>query len=111
MKIAIPVDQNGMLDIHFGHCRKFVIIDVKDNKIYSEDSIIPPPHEPGLLPRWLSGKGVTDIIADGMGRRALQIFKQEGINVLVGAPSLKAWDLVEGHLNGSLKLEANYCDH
>ncbi len=111
MKIAIPVDQNGVLDAHFGHCRSFAIINVENNKISSVDYINPPPHEPGLLPGWLAEKGVTDILAGGMGRRALEIINRFGINAFVGAPRLNVKELVEGHLQGTLSLSANYCDH
>ncbi|MCK7542001.1 MAG: hypothetical protein MZV63_69485 [Marinilabiliales bacterium] len=34
----------------------------------------PRPHEPGLLPGWLAEKGVTDVIAGGMGQRAIGLF-------------------------------------
>jgi predicted Fe-Mo cluster-binding NifX family protein len=110
-KIAVPVDEKGILDAHFGHCKFIKIIDTKDDEIISEEKIIPPPHEPGLLPRWLAEKGVTDIIAGGMGRKAIQLFNQGGVNAFVGAPHVNAIELVKGHLNGTLNFTANYCNH
>jgi len=110
-KIAVPIDDKGILDAHFGHCKFFAILNVSDNQIISEENIIPPPHEPGLLPRWLAEKGVTDIIAGGMGQRAIQIFNENRVNAFVGAPMLSARELTEGLLSGSLELSANYCDH
>ena len=62
-KIAIPVNAEGILDGHFGHCSFFVLIDVDGKEIIAEEKIVPPPHEPGLLPRWLAERNVTDIIA------------------------------------------------
>lgn len=111
MKIAVPVNENGLLDGHFGHCKFFALLDVKDGKIVAEDKIVPPPHEPGLLPKWLAERNVTDIIAGGMGQKAIQLFKQNKVNVFVGAPQLSATELIEGHLNESLSFTANYCDH
>lgn len=111
MKIAIPVDQNNVLDAHFGHCRSFLLFDVVNKNIIGDEIVIPPPHEPGLLPRWLARRGVTHIIAGGIGQRALQIFSQEGINALVGAPNRNARDLAEEYLSGALVLNVNYCDH
>jgi predicted Fe-Mo cluster-binding NifX family protein len=110
-KIAVPVDESGRLDGHFGHCRYFALFSVSGQKIISEERITPPPHEPGVLPRWLAEQGVTDVIAGGMGQRAIQIFNQNGVNVFVGAPQLTARELSEGHLNGELNFTGNYCDH
>ncbi len=69
MKIAIPV-ADGRLCMHFGHCEQFAMVDVDpvEKKILSKTFLTPPPHEPGLLPRWLAEKGATCIIAGGMGR-------------------------------------------
>ena len=110
-KIAIPVDHEGMLDAHFGHCKYFSIIEVANEQIVKEDNVVPPPHEPGVLPRWLAQQGVTDIIAGGMGQRAIQLFIADGVNAFVGAPKLTARELVSGFLDGSLSFSANYCDH
>ena len=110
-KIAIPIDHNGILDAHFGHCKFFALLDIESNEIISEERIVPPPHEPGLLPKWLSDKGVTDIIAGGMGQRAIQLFNHHGVNAFVGAPRLSARELTEGYIKGTLTFSANYCNH
>ena len=110
-QIAVPTDDYGVLDAHFGHCKFFILMQVEDGKIVSEDKLIPPPHEPGVLPRWLAEQGATDIIAGGMGQRAIQIFNQHGVNVFVGAPQLPAKELAEGLLSEKLTFTANYCDH
>lgn len=110
-KIAIPIDTNGILDAHFGHCKYFVLLNIVDNSITSQEKITPPPHEPGLLPKWLSENGVSDIIAGGMGQKAIQLFNQYGVNAFVGAPKLGSEELVNGFLDGSLNFSANYCDH
>lgn len=110
-KIAIPVDNNGTLDGHFGHCKFFAIFRIEDEKIIVEDNIAPPAHEPGVLPKWLAEKGVTDVLAGGMGTRAIQIFNQNKVNVFVGAPKLNASELVKGFLDKTIDFSANYCDH
>lgn len=108
--IAIPM-ADGVLCAHFGHCEQFAIIETEDGKIVNETSVTPPPHEPGLLPPWLAEKGVTDVIAGGMGQRAIMIFNQQMINVFVGAPTKPAKELVNDFLNENLSLTANYCNH
>lgn len=110
-KIAIPADESGVLDAHFGHCKFFILFDEEQGKIVKEERITPPPHEPGLLPQFLAEQGVTDIISGGMGERAIQLFNQRGINAFVGAPKLTARFLAEGYLSGSLEFTGNYCDH
>ena len=85
-KIAIPLE-NGQLCSHFGHCQQFALINVDNNTIVSEELITPPPHEPGLLPGWLAQRGVTDIIAGGMGQRAISLFNEQNIKVKRGEVS------------------------
>ncbi len=55
--------------------------------------VVPPPHEPGLLPTWLQEQGADIIIAGGMGSRAQELFLGKGIHVVTGASrrSLKRW--------------------
>jgi predicted Fe-Mo cluster-binding NifX family protein len=110
-KIAVPVDNEGNLDGHFGHCTYFAVFEANEKSVLSTEKLTPPPHEPGLLPKWLAEKDVTDILAGGMGNRAIQIFNHHKVNVFVGAPKLKAEELVNGFLNESIQFTANYCDH
>jgi len=112
VKIAIPVG-NGRLSMHFGHCESFALIDADtEGKIITGRSDLEaPPHEPGLLPRWLAEKGAQVIIAGGMGQRAQGLFEENGINVIVGAPSETPEWLVTRYLEGTLQTGANVCDH
>ena len=110
-KIAVPTDITGNLDAHFGHCKFFEIFEIEGDQIISEQKVVPPPHEPGVLPKWLAEIGATDILAGGMGNKAIQIFNQQGVNVFVGAPQIKSKKLVEGFLNKTIDFSANYCDH
>ena len=108
--IAVPTS-NGKLDGHFGHCKQFAMVKVEENGIKEINYIDAPPHQPGLLPPWLAERGATDIIAGGMGQRAIDLFNQRGVNVFVGAPALTPEELVEGFLKETLNFSANYCDH
>lgn len=110
-RIAIPVDEKGILDGHFGHCKYFALIDTQDEKITAEVVVTPPPHEPGVLPKWLAEKGATDVLAGGMGHKAIQIFKYNEINVFVGAPTLSANELALGFAKNEIDFTDNYCDH
>jgi predicted Fe-Mo cluster-binding NifX family protein len=110
MRFAIPLAE-GKLTAHFGHCQEFALVDVEDNKIKNMKTMIPPPHEPGVLPRWLHEQGTNVIITGGMGARALELFAQNGIKVLTGAPSLIPEELVQQYLDGTLQAGFNMCDH
>lgn len=83
MKIAIPLAE-GKLTMHFGHCAQFAIIDFDEasKTITGRTDVDAPPHEPGLLPKWLGEKGVGQIIAGGMGQRAQGLFSAQGITVI-----------------------------
>ena len=110
MKIAIPM-ADGKLTAHFGHCKEFALIDVEENRIRSKETLIPPPHEPGVLPGWLHQMGADVVIAGGMGQRAINLFEENSIKVVVGAPCLEPEALVSGYLSGELVGGANVCDH
>jgi predicted Fe-Mo cluster-binding NifX family protein len=111
-KIAIPV-VGGLLSAHFGHCDEFDIFDVdpENKKIIGRETAPSPPHEPGLLPRWLAEKGVNLIISGGMGPQAQQLFARDGIKVFIGAASDDPEKLVQAYLEESLELGDNTCDH
>ncbi len=110
-KIAVPTDSMRMLDGHFGRAGFFTFIVVEDDKIVSEEVITPPPHQPGIIPKWLKDQSVTDVITGGMGDRAKQILSHHKINVFEGASRKTAASLVNAFLNDTLELNENNCHH
>ncbi|MEE4263031.1 MAG: NifB/NifX family molybdenum-iron cluster-binding protein [Desulfobacteraceae bacterium] len=110
MKFAIPLAE-GKLTAHFGHCQQFALVEVEDNQIKNKETLVPPPHEPGVLPKWLHDQGADVIIAGGMGARALELFAQNNIQVIVGAPALTPEELVKQYLDNTLQTGGNVCDH
>ncbi len=111
MKIALPV-ADGRLCMHFGHCEQFAVVEVDESKsVVSTTLTTPPPHEPGVLPRWLAEQGANVIIAGGMGMRAQNLFAQHGIEVVVGAPAGNPQEIVAAYLAGDLEVGQNVCDH
>ena len=110
MKFAIPLAE-GKLTAHFGHCQEFALVEVEDNQIKSKETLVPPPHEPGVLPKWLHDLGTNVIIAGGMGARALDLFAQNDIKVIVGASAMAPEELVKQYLDNTLQTGGNVCDH
>ena len=110
MKFAIPLAE-GKLTAHFGHSREFALIEVQGKEIKDKQVLEPPPHEPGVLPKWLHELGANVIIAGGMGQRAVGLFSQQGIRVVTGAPTLEPETLVKNYLENTLETGDNVCDH
>ena len=111
MKFAVPTNQKKLC-AHFGHCEAFALMDTDaTGKILSEAYVDAPEHQPGLLPQWLAQKGVTCVIAGGMGSRAKDLFGQMGIQVVTGAMVEDPREAVERFLKGALHTGANVCDH
>lgn len=109
-KIAIPIE-NGILSEHFGHAKLFSVIQVEDGVIQKEELLVPPPHEPGSLPKWINEIGATDVLAGGLGKKAIQLLLDNNINVFVGVEKKETIELVKDLLNNTLSAGANYCDH
>jgi predicted Fe-Mo cluster-binding NifX family protein len=99
--------------MHFGHCSKFIVFDVDREQatITARQEMDPPPHEPGVLPRWLHEQGVDVVISGGMGMRARRLFERNDIEVVVGAPAEPIDRLIKNWLNGTLVTGSNACDH
>jgi predicted Fe-Mo cluster-binding NifX family protein len=99
--------------MHFGHCEQFALLDAdeKTRTIASTRMLTPPPHEPGVLPRWLHQQGANVVIVGGMGQRAQSMFAENNIKVVVGAPAGSPEELVTQYLEGALVSGANVCDH
>lgn len=111
MKIAIPCAE-GLLCMHFGHCQTFEFISVDENNtITKSESLTPPPHEPGVYPKWVRENGADVVIAGGMGMRAQQLFEAEGVKVITGASAVDPKEIAVAFLENRLQTGSNACDH
>ena len=112
MRYAVPVS-DGRLSAHFGHCEHFALIDVDEatGTIVRKELLASPGHQPGLLPVWLAEEGVSAVIAGGMGSRAQAIFRENRIQVVVGAAEDDPEQAVMEHIRGTLATGDNVCDH
>ncbi len=108
--LVIPVSA-GKLSSHFGHCKQFAFIEIRNGKIVKTEMLFPPPHEPGVLPQWLGEQRVDIVIAAGMGEKAQQLLEKSGIEVITGAPMDSPASLAKRYLSGTLVTGANVCEH
>jgi len=108
--IAVPVQGRQFTD-HFGHCEEFAIFETNGYQVTGIEYTEPPVHQPGAYPRFLAQKGVSAIIAGGMGMKAQDIFAASNIEVVMGVNPDTPEKLVELYLNGQLDFGNNRCDH
>jgi len=107
MKIAVA-SEGKMVTEHFGHCEGFTIFEVENKQVAGKEVIPNPGHRPGFLPVFLHDKGVNVIISGGMGGGAVEIFNENGIEVITGA-SGDAEAVVGNYLQGKLKSTGSVC--
>lgn len=110
LKIAFPTNDGENVEEHFGHCKKFAIYKVKENEVISKEYLDAPKHVPGLLPKFLGEYGATTIITGGMGQMAIDLFKNQGIEVILGAVG-KIEDNLNEYLGGELYSKGSACSH
>ena len=108
MKIAISVETNDGLESiiahHFGRCPHFAVVNVDENEIQSVEVIDNPfytGHQPGQVPKFIREQNADVMLSEGMGRRAIDIFQQFGIQTATGA-SGNVRSAIESYLNGEL---------
>ncbi len=108
MKIAIAKDVNQVSG-HFGHCQGFEIYTVVDGNVLDNVFLENPGHRPGFLPKFLAEKGVNVIVSGGMGSTAQQLFKENGIKVIVGVQG-SIDNVVQKFISGSLTSTNSVCE-
>ncbi|MEW6685939.1 MAG: NifB/NifX family molybdenum-iron cluster-binding protein [Candidatus Edwardsbacteria bacterium] len=107
MKVAISTD-GDYVSPHFGRCPTFTIVEIEEEKVVSKEVVENPGHQPAFLPHFLSEKGVSCIIAGGMGRRAEALFAEKGIETLVGIAG-RVDEVIEKLIAGTLKGGESLC--
>lgn len=108
--LTVPLS-NGLLSAHFGHSEEFAFVKTRDGKILETRMLVPPTHEPGILPQWLHEQGADVAIVGGMGEQAQGLLKEKGIEVILGAPMDSPESLVHQYLSNSLVAGSNRCTH
>ena len=89
MKICIPtIGENGLdnaVGEHFGRVPTYTIVDIDTNVV----KVIPNTSEhmggEGQPPEIMAREGVNVMVCRGLGRRAITMFEELGIDVYIGA--------------------------
>ena len=116
MKIAIStMDNNGLdsqISPHFGRCPFYVMVETKEKEILSVSAVENPlfsSHAPGMVPNFINDQGVDMMISGGMGRSAINFFKEFKIGVATGATGT-VQTTMQAYFAGNLQ-EAAPCNH
>lgn len=110
IRVAFPSNDGKTISEHFGHCAHFVVFNIAGKEIVSREELPAPPHEPGVLPKFLGEKNVTAIVCGGMGQRAIDLFDAQNINVVLGAGG-NIEELVPSYISGQLASTGAACKH
>ena len=109
MRIAISADgDHGLQSIvspHFGRCPCYVLADVEDGQVEELEVVANPyygQHAPGEVPAFIRSQGVHVMLTGGMGRRAVALFEEFGIEAVTGAYGTVQRALEE-YLGGQLR--------
>ena len=95
---------------HFGRCPEYTIVTVDNGRVQNSIVIPNPGHEPGFLPGYLAQLGISCIIAGGMGPRAQGLFREKGLETVVGVSGYVD-EVVKAYLAGNLQAGESLCDH
>jgi predicted Fe-Mo cluster-binding NifX family protein len=111
MKISVPVTFKDQIDDHFGHCEYFKIFTIaEDNKIsdiQTMDSLQGCGCKSNIA-SVLAGKGVSVMLAGGIGAGAINVLNSQGIEVLRGCTG-NATDAVNLFIGGKLIDSGSSC--
>ena len=84
MKIAVAANGNVISD-HFGLCENYIVFEVEDGKIISEEAHKNPGHAPGVTPPiFVASLGVDAAIGGTVAQGAIDVMKKGGVDVILG---------------------------
>jgi predicted Fe-Mo cluster-binding NifX family protein len=109
MRIAVSADNsNGMNSVvspHFGRCPYYILVDLDGQEVRRVNAVTNPNygrHAPGTVPTFIRDQGADVMLAGGMGRRAIALFEQYGIQAATGAAG-SVRHALEQYLGGVLQ--------
>ena len=106
MKICMPtMGKNGLDDLigeHFGRVPTYTVVDLDTNEVKVIPNISEHMGGQGYPPEIMVKEGVDAMVCQGLGRRAIGMFEQMGIDVYIGA-SGTVKDTIEAFKQGSLQ--------
>ena len=106
MKICIPTMGDKGLEEnvgeHFGRVPTYTIVNLENNEVKVIPNVSHHMGGQGYPPEIMSKEGVNIMVCRGLGRRAISMFDEMGIEVYIGA-SGKVKDAVNSFKQGKLQ--------
>lgn len=109
MKVAIPTDSEKVSG-HFGRCPEFTLAKIEDGEVKEKKKIDNPGHKPGYLPQFLNENQVDWLITGGIGRKAISMFENFGIEVTTGLEGEDTNKVLEQVSKGEIESGTNPCE-
>lgn len=109
MRLAIA-KEGAAVSEHFGHCEGYAVYGIENSRDEFIEEIDNPGHSPGFLPTFLAEHGIDTVIAGGMGPRAVDLFSQNGIDVVLGVHGPVA-EAARAFAEGTLVGGTSVCTH
>jgi len=110
MRYAIACE-GQQVATHFGRCEYYELVDIQDGEVAGHERLLSPGHgEPGELPRLMQQHGVDCVICGGAGPRAQSLFKEIGIDFVLGA-SGSLEEVIAALAAGELESGEDGCFH
>ncbi len=111
MKIAIPVNNQNKVDGHFGQCEIYRIVTIEDNQVTASENLDSPKGCgcKSTIAHTLAQKGVTTMLAGGIGAGAVTKLSDAGISVLRGC-SGDIDILIEKYIAGAIIDNGSNCN-
>jgi predicted Fe-Mo cluster-binding NifX family protein len=129
MKIAVPSNDGVTLSEHFGRSKQFLVFEVDESKILSQEARANLPHAPHGEGCSTGSAGAHEnhhggmaallhdcqvVVCGGMGWRAAEALKSAGITCVIASGSGPADQLVAGYLSGRIEVSGTgfcKCSH
>lgn len=109
MRVAVSADDDSglasVISPHFGRCPYYVLVDLDGREMRSVRTVENPyygRHQPGQVPGFIKSEGADVMLAGGMGRRAIGLFREYGIEAMTGA-SGTVQHALDQYLNGTMQ--------
>jgi predicted Fe-Mo cluster-binding NifX family protein len=113
MKIAVPVNADGQIDNHFGHCDSYKVFAVSDENQISEIDEIKSAQGCGCksnIASVLAASGVSILLAGGIGNGAVNVLNSSGIRVIRGCEG-SATEIAKQYIAGRIIDSGEVCHH
>ncbi len=110
-KIAVPITANKQIDGHFGHCEFYGVYTVSESNEITGFEKLDSPQGCGCksnIAAVLAQKGVTVMLAGGIGGGAINVLNSYGIEVVRGC-SGTADEVVKQFISGAIADSGKSC--